>query len=166
MVGGDAAHGGDGAGSCGRDVKYESAGRRVRVFCPDGAANEQLVGRLIADAFPNLCFVIRCSAHAAQGAIKTAWRADDEVAKFLRSSSRFELRFQAKAREGILIAVSNFDFAPQLFLSKERPLTQFVLYAEAVLITLGLEVTAATSQERARWALEILWGSCRARLGF
>ena len=153
--------------ACGGDDVYESARRRVRVFCPDGAANEQLVGRLITDAFPNLCFVIRCSAHAAQGAIKTAWRADDEVqritqtvvcevAKFLRSSSRFELRFQAKAREGILTAVSNFDFAPQRFSSKERPLTRCVLYAEAVLITLGLEVTAATSQERAQWALEIL----------
>ena len=153
--------------ACGSEDLYEKVRRRVRVFCPDGAANEQLAGRLAAEAFPNMCFVIRCSAHAAQGAIKTAWHADEhsrritttvvcEVAKFLRSSSRFALRFEAKARDGILTAVSNFDFAPQRFSSKERPLTRFVLYANAILITLGLEVTAPSSAERSNWALEIL----------
>ena len=79
-----------------------------------------------------------------------AWRADKdvgaitravvcEVAKFLRSSSRCSLRFEAATREGILTAISNFDFAPQRFAPKQRPLTRFVMYAEAVLTTLGTE---------------------------
>ena len=83
---------------CGCEDLYEKVRRRVRVFCPDGAANEQLAGRMASEAFPNMCFVIRCSAQAAQGASKTAWHANEhaqritstvvcEVAKFLRSSS-------------------------------------------------------------------------------
>ena len=90
--------------------------RNVRVFCPDGAPNEQLVGRLVAQtAFPSMQFVMRCI----QNVIKLAWAADaeaqrvtkvvvNEVAKFLRSSSRFEANFRSKAKEAgdIVTAIS------------------------------------------------------------
>jgi hypothetical protein len=153
--------------ACGSEAIFEKVRHRVRVFCPDGAANEQLAGRMTLEAFPNMCFVIRCAAHAVQGSIKTAWQANAhaqlitstivcEVAKFLRSSSRFALRFEARAREGCINAVCNFDFAPHRFSSKERPLTRFVMFAETILVTLGLEVTAPTSKDRCNWALKIL----------
>ena len=69
----------------------------MNAFTPDGAHDEQLAGRLIAVAFPNLRLVLRCSAHAFQGAMKSGWSADEiaqdltknvvqEVAKYVRSS--------------------------------------------------------------------------------
>ena len=98
----------------GDSATWEKVRRRVRVFCPDGAANEQLAGRLAGSAFTKMRFVIRCSAHAIQGCIKKAWASDarveeitkivQEVAMFLRSSSRFSLRFSSKACEDILPA--------------------------------------------------------------
>ena len=90
--------------ACGGDgATWEKVRRRVRVFCPDGAHNEQLAGRLAGIAFAKMRFVIRCSAHAIQGCIKKAWASDarvegitkmvQDVAMFLRSLSRFSSRF-------------------------------------------------------------------------
>ena len=114
-------------------------------------------------------FVMRCAAHGIQNVIKLAWAADaeaqritkavvNEVAKFLRSSSRFEANFRSKAKEAgdIVTAISNFDFAPQRFSSKERPLTRMVLFADAVVTCLGLEVVSPVNAKRAQWAGKIL----------
>jgi hypothetical protein len=136
------------------------------MFFPDGAHNEQLAGRLAGSAFTEMRFVIRCCAHAIQGCIKKAWACDakaqtitkavQDVAMFLRSSSRFSLRFSSKAREDILAALSNFSFAPQRFSSKERPLTRIVLFGRSIMLVLGLEVVSPTSKQRKDWALQIL----------
>ena len=150
--------------ACGGDsATWEKVRRRVRVFCPDGAANEQLAGRLAGSAFTKMRFVIRCSAHAIQGCIKKAWASDvrveeitkivQEVAMFLRSSSRFSLRFSSKACEDILAALSNFSFAPQRFSSKERPLTRIVLFCRSITLVLGLEVVSPTSKKRSSMAV-------------
>ncbi len=122
----------------GAGALWDRVRHRVRVFCPDGAPDEQLAGRLASGSFPNLRFVIRCAAHAAQGAVKNAFAADDkvadvtktvvqELASFLRHSQRFQLRFGANAHQEAMAAVRNFDFAPQRFSSTERPLTRFLL---------------------------------------
>lgn len=58
---------------------WEHARNVVRVFCPDGAPDEQLAGRLAAEEFPNLHFVIRCAAHGVQVAVRAAWGVDPEV---------------------------------------------------------------------------------------
>jgi hypothetical protein len=153
--------------ACGGDsATWNKVRRRVRVFCPDGAHNEQLAGRLAGSAFTEMRFVIRCCAHAIQGCIKKAWACDakaqkitkavQDVATFLRSSSRFSLRFSSKAREDILAALSNFSFAPQRFSSKERPLTRIVLFGRSIMLVLGLEVVSPTSKQRKDWALQIL----------
>ena len=109
---------------------------------------------------------IRCSAHAIQGCIKKAWASDarvqeitkivQDVAMFLRSSSRFSLRFSSNAREDILAALSNFSFAPQRFSSKERPLTRIFLFGRSIMLVLGLEVISPTSKARKDWAYQIL----------
>ena len=66
--------------ACGGDgATWKKGRRRVRVFCPDGAHNEQLAGRLAGIAFTKMKFVIRCSAHAIQGCIKKAWASDARV---------------------------------------------------------------------------------------
>ena len=148
--------------ACQSEDVWQRVRRRVRVCCPDGAPNEQLAARLATEEFENMKFVVRCGAHGAHGAVKTAWRTDEqvsdvthtmqEVGKFLRSSSRFELRFGSKAREEAVEAVLNFDFAPQRFCSKERPMTRGVHFARSVMLVLGLEVAAPTSPERRKWA--------------
>ena len=152
--------------ACGSDEVWQRARRRVRVCCPDGAANEQLAARLASGDFENMKFVIRCGAHSVHGAVKNAWGCDarvkevteliQEVGKFLRHSSRFELRFGAKAREEVTAVVQNLDFAPQRFCSKERPLTRVVHFAHAIMLSLALEVTAPTSPERRKWAHTLL----------
>lgn len=55
---------------CPDDQVWQQVRSRVRVFCPDGARNEQLAGRIAAETFENMHFILRCSAHAAQGALK------------------------------------------------------------------------------------------------
>jgi len=77
--------------------------KRVRAYCPGGAPNEQLAGKLTTSTFLAMFFVLRCDAHAIQGAIETAWGADETVreitdvvkavGQLLRLSSRFWLRF-------------------------------------------------------------------------
>ena len=152
--------------ACGSDDVWQRVRRRVRACCPDGAPNEQLAARLASETFDEMRFVVRCGAHAIQGAVKTAWTADGEAAevtrvmtevgKFLRSSSRFALRFGSKAQEEAVAAVLNFNFAPQRFCSKERPLTRAVHFARSVMLALGIEVTAPTSPERRQWALDLV----------
>ncbi len=152
---------------CGDTETWEHVRRRVRAIVPDGAADEQLAARLATESFPNLHFVLRCSAHAIQGCVKGAWECDDsvksitklvvcEVAKFLRSSARFSLKFKAKAEAAAcLAAVQSFSFAPQRFSSKERPLSRFVLFAKPIMECLADEVERG-SAERKRWAQTIL----------
>ena len=61
--------------ACRSNEVWEKVRRKVRVFCPDGAANEHLVGRLVAQtAFPKMQFVMRCAAHGIQNVIKVAWQ--------------------------------------------------------------------------------------------
>ena len=104
---------------------WEEVRRKVFAFTPDGAYDEQLAGRLTgaalggeAPAFPNLRAVLRCSAHAFQGAMKAGWGADDvagditklivqEVAKYIRSSDRFASRLREKARDEAIEALQN-----------------------------------------------------------
>jgi hypothetical protein len=152
--------------ACQSDDVWQRVRKKVRVCCPDGAPNEQLAARLASDAFSNMKFVVRCGAHGVHGAVKNAWDANakaadvtrtmQEVGIFLRSSSRFELRFGSKAQEEAVSAVLNFDFAPQRFCSKERPMTRGVHFARSVMLVLGLEVTAPTSPERRKWAQELV----------
>ena len=85
---------------CGGDDLWQEVKAKVNVFTPDGAADEQLVGKLVADAFPNMMAVLRCAAHAVVGAMKAGWEVNplakkltrcivQEVAKYIRSSERF-----------------------------------------------------------------------------
>ena len=154
--------------ACGsEDVVWQNVRTKVNGVTPDGAADEQLAGRLSAEDFPNLRLVLRCSTHAVVGAIKAGWSACEtadritktivqEVAKYIRSSERFAMRLGAKAAEEAVAAVSNFSFAPQRFHSRERPMTRFVLFARAILEVLALEVHVPTSPERKKWAANIL----------
>ena len=156
--------------ACGSDDLWQRVRKKVRVCCPDGAPNEQLACRLTSDEFENMKFVLRCGAHGIHGAVRSAWHTDvavqdvtrimQEVGKFLRSSSRFELRFGSKAREEAVAAVLNFDFAPQRFGSKERPMTRGVHFARSIMLVLGLEVTAPTSPGRRKWAQDLLENMC------
>ena len=57
------------------DDTWEDFRHKVRAFVPDGAHDEQLIGQLISDAFPEMRCVLRCGVHT--GAMKTAWLADD-----------------------------------------------------------------------------------------
>ena len=88
-----------------------------------------------------------------------------DVATFLRSSSRFSLRFSSKAREDILAALSNFSFAPQRFSSKERPLTRIVLVCRSTMLVLGLEVISPPVRH-GEIGLTRFFVSSKAVLGF
>ena len=71
------------------DDVWEKSRRNVRVFCPDGAANEQLVGRLITPtAFPKMQFVMRCAAHDIQNVINVAWAVDAEAQPIMKAIVR------------------------------------------------------------------------------
>lgn len=156
----------------GDEALWESVRRKVFAFTPDGAFDEQLAGRMAAAGgdsppFPNLRLVLRCSAHGVQGAIQAGWKADElsmkltktlvqEVAKYIRTSDRFAARVTQKQQEKAIAALTNFSFAPQRFSSRERPLARFVVFAEAILEALALEVSSPTSQERKMWATRIL----------
>ena len=158
--------------ACGTDEDlWESVRRKVVAFTPDGAHDEQLAGRLCgggeSPAFPNLRAVLRCSAHAFQGAMKAGWTADElandittnvvqEVAKYIRSSDRFAARLSAKAVEEAVEALENFSYAPQRFSSRDRPLSRFIVFAQPVLEVLALEVVDPTSSKRKAWAQRIL----------
>ena len=154
--------------ACGGNEKlWDDVRRKVLVFTPDGAADEQLAGRLSAASFPNLRLVLRCSAHAVQGGIKAGWAADElsnhltktivsEVAKYIRSSERFAARVSAKEANEAVAALTNFSFAPQRFSSKERPLSRFVVFAKAIIESLCIEVASPTSASRKLWAQKIL----------
>jgi hypothetical protein len=158
--------------ACGGDDElWQTVRSKVYAFTPDGAYDEQLAGRLTGAGqdpiFPNLHLVLRCSAHAIQGAIKAGWQADElsnrvtrtlvqEVAKYIRSSDRFAARVSAKALNETVAALSNFSFAPQRFSSRDRPLSRFVLFSKSVLEALCLEVVCPTSADRKKWAQQIL----------
>ncbi len=105
----------------------------------------------------------RCAVHGIQSVIKVAWSIDAEaqrfmkavvsdVSKLLRRSSRFEAtsRSKAKAPGDIVTAISNFDFAPHRFSSKERFLTRMVLFADVVVTCLGLEVVSPENAKLAQ----------------
>lgn len=154
--------------ACGGDAAlFEAARRKIRVFTPDGAADEQLAGRLTSEDFPNMRVVLRCAAHAVNGALRAGWEAEpqaqkitkevvQEVAKYIRSSERFAKTVGQKAADGMVAALENFSFAPQRFGSRERPLSRFVVFAPAVMEALALEAESPTSPERRRWAVNIL----------
>ena len=154
--------------ACGGDEHlWEEVRHKVFSFTPDGAADEQLAGRLSAMSFPNLRLVLRCSAHAVQGGIKAGWAADElsnhltkslvsEVAKYIRSSERFAARVSTKEANEAVAALSNFSFAPQRFSSKERPLSRFVVFSKAIIEALCIEVASPTSASRKAWAQKIL----------
>jgi len=153
--------------AAGSEGAWEDARRKVHVFCPDGAADEQLAGRLSSEFFPNLFFVLRCAAHSVHGCLRDAWRADtevqrltknvvEEVAKFLRHSPRFQLRFGARQQGEIMEAVQNFNFAPQRFGSRAGSLGRFVLFIRPVMEVLADEVENPSSAARRAWALRIV----------
>ena len=155
----------------GDEALWEDVRHKVYAFTPDGAADEQLAGRLCGGGqsppFPNLRLVLRCSAHAVQGAIKAGWAADElsdrltksvvqEVAKYIRSSDRFAARLTSKQVNETVAALSNFSFAPQRFGSRDRPLSRFAVFSKSILEALCLEVSCPTSASRKQWALKIL----------
>ena len=106
----------------------------------------------------------RCAVNGIQSVIKVAWSIDAEAQRFmkavvvsdgsklLRRSSRFEAtsRSKAKAPGDIVTAISNFDFAPHRFSSKERFLTRMVLFADVVVTCLGLEVVSPENAKLAQ----------------
>ena len=154
--------------AAGSEEAYEEARRKVRMFCPDGAADEQLAGKLACEAgLPNMAFVCRCAAHAVHGVIRDAWSSDadlaslikdvaTEVAKFLRSSDRFRARFSSRIQTSIMAAVEHFNFAPQRFASKANTLARMIHFAKPVMVLLADEVEAPTTRDRRAWALNIL----------
>lgn len=158
--------------ACGGDeALWEDVRQKVFAFTPDGAFDEQLCGRLSGGGesppFPNLRLVLRCSAHAIQGAIKAGWAADElscrltktlvqEVAKYVRSSDRFAALLNAKQVNETVASLTNFSFAPQRFSSRDRPLSRFVTFSRSILEALCTEVAAPTSSERKAWAIRIL----------
>ena len=99
--------------------------------------------------------------------MRDAWRADtevrrltrdvvDEVAKFLRHSSRFQLRFGVRQQGEIMEAVQNFNFAPQRFGSRADSLGRLILFIRPVLEVLADEVENPASSDRRAWALRIV----------
>jgi hypothetical protein len=97
---------------CGGDGSlWEEVKAKVNVFTLDGAPDEQLAGKLVAEEFLGMMAVLRCAAHAVVGAMKAGWEASplaqhitrcivQEVAKCIRSSERFASRVGSKALEG------------------------------------------------------------------
>ena len=111
---------------------WENVRRKMRVFTPDGAGDEQLAGLLASETFPNMVGVLRCVAHMATSAMEAGWKADplvteiqtqvvQEVAKYLRHSERFAQIVQAKAEQQEIHVLATFAFAPHRFGSIERP---------------------------------------------
>ena len=152
---------------CGGDDLWQEVKAKVNVFTPDGAADEQLVGKLISDAFTNMMAVLRCAAHAVVGAMKAGWEVNplakkltrcivQDVAKYIRSSERFAGRVSSKSLTEAIATLENFSFAPQRFASKERPLTRFVMFAKSIMESLSLEVCIPTDAKRKAWAEDIL----------
>ena len=154
--------------ACGGDEQlWEQVRKKVHGIMPDGAFDEQLAARLNSTILPQLWFVLRCSGHAAQGCIKTAWSLDEtvvtitgavlEVAKFLRSSPRFQSKFADRASfDEAISQVENFSFAPQRFASLANPFGRFALFGNTVMAVLAEEAERPTSPDRAKWAIEIL----------
>ncbi len=152
----------------GDDALWKNVRHKVRILCPDGAADEQLASRLLCATFPNLHWVLRCSAHAVQGCMKKAWAVDEDVvritksvsavAAFIRSSPRFADRQWERASRELrgIAAISNFSFAPQRFSSKEKPLVRFVLFARPLMEVLAEEAERTSTPARAKWAWQIL----------
>ena len=149
------------------EALFAAVKEKVRVFTPDGAADEQLAGKLVADSLPGMLIVLRCAAHAVNGAVKAGWTGQGqvdtitrevvlEVAKFVRSSERFAMRIGRKAANDLVASLSNFSFAPQRFASKERAFTRFVCFGKAVMECLALEVAIPTDPQRKEWAARIL----------
>ena len=152
---------------CGDDELWKEVQAKVNVFTPDGAHDEQIVGKLAAETFPKMMAVLRCAAHAVVGAMKAGWEANplakkltrcivQEVAKYIRSSERFAGHVSSKSLTEAVAALENFSFAPQRFASKERPLTRFVVFAKAIMESLALEVCIPTDRKRKAWAENIL----------
>jgi hypothetical protein len=54
---------------------WDRVRRKVRVICPDSAADVQLAARLCADSFPGQAWVLRDGAHIVHGAMIMAWEA-------------------------------------------------------------------------------------------
>lgn len=150
---------------CGKEEELvEHVRKRVHCVCPDGAADVQLAARLCAvKHFPNLHWVFRCGAHAAQGAVEAAWSTDEkvakvdclicEVAKFMRSSPRFADRVCELAgldEESKFAPVKNWSFAPHRFSSRAHPYGRFVLFVRAALEALGEEAERPTTAKRAK----------------
>ena len=156
------------AGTDDVDAAFARVSLKVRSFCPDGAADEQLACRFASSSsFPNSDLVLRCSTHTMHGALKGAWNSDvevkritkqvvDEVGKFLRYSDRFQQRFAARARHDILQVVENFSFAPQRFGSRANTFSRMVLFAEHVMLVIADEVVAPSKPERKKWAQQLL----------
>jgi len=150
-----------------KDAVIDRVTQKVRAFCPDGAPDEQLSGRLATEHFDNLEIVLRCTTHAIHGALKDAWKSDaevkritkvivDEVSKFLKYSDRFQQRFSSKAQAEIFEAVHNFSYAPQRFGSRSNTFQRFVLFMDSILLVLADELAAPSSAVRKKWARAIL----------
>ena len=137
----------------------------VEVFAADGAADEQLTGRMLmgssgrgADselgaAMPRLRLITRDKAHASRRLLQRTWTADvyinnltglilyakGSLAKLLEYSLPFQERFaryQKDANPTQLRALQNLSFAKQRFDSAAVPLGRLVLCMDAALSVL------------------------------
>ena len=153
--------------ACGDDpALFEIVRHKVLAFTPDGAPNEQLAGKLSMEQFPGMRVVLRCVAHAIEGALSVGWQADPtaekvtkvvkEVAAYMRNSDRFALRVGSKMANESVAAFANFSYAPHRFSSLSRPLARFVWTWRSVIEVLSIEVSVPTSAARKLWASNLL----------
>ena len=139
--------------------------KHVEVFAADGAADEQLAGRMLMEssargadselgvALPRLRLITRDKAHASRRLLQRTWTADtyiscltslvlyskQSLAKLLQYSEQFQdrfVRYQKDANPGRRAALQNLSFAKQRFDSATVPLGRLVLCMDAALSVL------------------------------
>jgi len=141
------------------DVQLAAQVRRhIEMFIADGAADEQLAGRLLSDVcnasghkiFPRLGYILRDKPHASRRLLQRTWCKDEflaeiqdrflfrkySVAKLLQHSHVLKHRFQSHQAADTKQAVPvlrDMSFAKQHFDSAATPLARMVLCMDDVL---------------------------------
>lgn len=132
--------------------------RRVEIFTADGAADEQLAGRLLAATqredgtklFPRLRHIMRDKPHASRRLLQRTWCQDGflrelqdrwlfgqhSVAKLLQHSRVLQQNFREHQAADDLPVLRNMGFAKHRFDSVATPLAKIVLRLDAVLAVL------------------------------
>ena len=132
--------------------------RRIEIFTADGAADEQLAGRLLAATqredgaklFPRLRHILRDKPHASRRLLQRTWCQDDflrevqdrwlfgrhSVAKLLQHSHVLQRNFREHQAADDLPVLRNMGFAKHRFDSVATPLAKIALRLDAVLAVL------------------------------